>query len=340
VTRALLIAAVALLAVLTAAPAVAHTVGVSRGEYRAVPEGLAVSLTFAANELASLGPGPRVAERLRVDDGTACVVATSRTTTLERDGVQLDATFRCTHGAARRVSLAPLLGELTRGHRHEAVTLPSGASTLLFEGSSELELTIPSTAGNAPSPAPDADAPATSFPGFVQLGIEHILTGYDHLVFLLALVVVGLGTKRTVVVASAFTLGHSLSLALSALGVWTPPSSLVEPAIALSVAYVGLENLVAESHERRARLALAFGLVHGFGFASVLTGVSFRGFELLSALAGFNLGVELGQLLVLAALLPLVALVFARPALGRHAMRGVSAGVVLLGALWFVERVS
>jgi hypothetical protein len=271
------------------------------------------------------------------------VVATSRVTTLERDGVQLDATYRCTHGAALRVSLAPLLADLTRGHRHEAITLPAGASTLLFEGSSELELATPNAAVNAPnpaSPAPHADAPASSFSGFVRLGIEHILTGYDHLVFLLALVVVGLGIKRTVVVASAFTLGHSLSLALSALGVWAPPSSFVEPAIALSVAYVGIENLVAASHERRARLAFAFGLVHGFGFASVLADVKFRGFELLSALAGFNLGVEVGQLLVLAALLPLVALVFARPALGRHAMRAVSAGVIALGALWFVERVS
>jgi hypothetical protein len=125
----------------------------------------------------------------------------------------------------------------------------------------------------------------------------------------------------------------------SVLGVWTPPSSLVEPAIALSVAYVGVENLLAKSHERRARLAFAFGLVHGFGFASALAGVQFRGFELFAALAGFNLGVEIGQLLVLALLLPLVALTLARPAFGRHAMRAVSVAVVVLGATWFVTRI-
>jgi hypothetical protein len=125
----------------------------------------------------------------------------------------------------------------------------------------------------------------------------------------------------------------------SVLGVWTPPSALVEPAIALSVAYVGVENLVAKSHERRPRLAFAFGLVHGFGFASALAGVQVRGFELFAALAGFNLGVEIGQLLVLALLLPLVALTLARPAFGRQAMRAVSVAVVVLGATWFVTRI-
>jgi hydrogenase/urease accessory protein HupE len=330
-------AAIALLGVFVAMPSHAHTVGVSRGEYRAVPGGLEVSLTFAASEFALLGGEANAAVRISVNDGAPCTGVLTRATKLERDGVQVDAAFRCARRAAMRVSLEPLLGALTRGHRHEAVLAPSGASTLLFEGNPEL---VVPPSGGQPTAAPHADTPdATGLLGFIRLGIEHILTGYDHLVFLLGLVVVGLGTRRTIVVASAFTLAHSLSLVASVLGVWTPPSSVVEPAIALSVAYVGVENLLAKTHERRAWLAFAFGLVHGFGFASALAGVRFRGFELFSALASFNLGVELGQLLVLALLLPLVTFTLARPVFGRHAMRAVSACVVLLGTAWFIERI-
>jgi hydrogenase/urease accessory protein HupE len=335
----LLATALALLAVFVTLPGRAHTVGVSRGEYRAVPSGLEVSLSFAQSELALLGGETRVLEHVGVRSNTPCGGVLTRTVLLERDGVQLDATFRCARAETLRVSLAPLLNALTRGHRHEAVTLPGGASTLLFEGHAELNLPVLAEMNAGPHVETPVTPAFAGFLGFVRLGIEHILTGYDHLVFLLALVVVGLGTKRTIAVASAFTLAHSLSLVISVLGLWTPPSSLVEPAIALSVAYVGLENLLARSHERRARLAFAFGLVHGFGFASALEDVHFGGSELVSALAGFNLGVELGQLLVLALLLPLVSLALARPVLGRHTVRTVSAGVIALGTLWFLERV-
>jgi hypothetical protein len=123
------------------------------------------------------------------------------------------------------------------------------------------------------------------------------------------------------------------------LGAWSPPSSIVEPAIALSVAYVGVENLVARSHDRRAWLAFGFGLLHGLGFASALADVEFRGVDLLVALAGFNAGVELGQLVVLALLLPLVGVLLMRPAFARHGVRVVSVAVTASGALWFATRV-
>jgi hypothetical protein len=333
----LVVAAIAMLFILlNAAPSNAHTVGVSRGEYRQVPAGLELSLAFARSELAPLGIESRVVDHIDVRTREPCSAERARTKLLERDGVEIGAFFRCRSPGPIHVSIAPLLRELGRGHRHEATTLPSRASTLLFEGESELvvETTEP------PPGAVPKEPRSSSLIGFVRLGIEHILTGYDHLVFLLGLVVVGLGTKRTILVASAFTLAHSLTLAASTLGAWTPPSSIVEPAIALSIAYVGIENLVSKSHERRAWLAFGFGLIHGFGFASVLSDTEFRGTELALALAGFNAGVELGQLLVLALLLPLIALASARPAFARYGMRAVSAGVAAMGALWFVVRVS
>jgi hypothetical protein len=102
---------------------------------------------------------------------------------------------------------------------------------------------------------------------------------------------------------------------------------------------VGIENLVATGHERRAWLAFAFGLVHGTGFASALADVKFRGLELLVALSGFNAGVELGQLLVLSLLLPVLAVVASRPVFARHGVRAVSAAVASAGMIWFATRV-
>jgi hydrogenase/urease accessory protein HupE len=325
-----------LLALLIAGPASAHTVGVSRGEYRRVPAGLSVSLAFARTELALAGGGAQVPELIDVRAGTRCRPELGTVTELERDGVQIEAFFRCNDGGPIRVSFARLLRELGRGHRHEAVRVSNGASTLIFEAEPELLLANDDPAPRPPIPAaPDG----TSVLGFLRLGIEHILTGYDHLVFLLGLVIVGLGTRRTLVVASAFALAHSLSLAACALGAWTPPSSVVEPAIALSIAYVGIENIVTQSHQRRAWLAFAFGLIHGCGFASALSEVNFDGTRLLLALFGFNAGVELGQLLVLSVLLPLVTLLLARPTVARHGIRAVSIGVAASGIAWFVTRV-
>ena len=333
--RLWLAAAATLFALLLALPATAHTIGVSRGEYRRVSAGLEVSLVFAQSELAVLEVGPAVTRRIDVRSNTPCSATVTSVRPLERDGLQLDALFRCSGAGRIRVSLLPLLRELSRGHRHEAIHLPSGASTLLFEAHPELVLEPEAS----PVAAPSAGSHTTKGLGFVRLGIEHILTGFDHLVFLLGLVVVGLGTRRTIVVASAFTLAHSLSLVACTLGAWTPPSSVVEPAIALSIVYVGIENLVARSHERRAWLAFAFGLVHGLGFASALSDVEFHGIDLFVALAGFNVGVELGQLFVLALLLPLIGRALVSPTFTRYGLRAVSVGVAAAGALWFVTRV-
>jgi hypothetical protein len=337
----LVFAATAMLfAFLVAAPAVAHTVGVSRGEYRAVPAGLEVSLTFARSELAAFDGEARVVDGIEVRTSTPCTAGLEKTAALERDGVEIRALFRCRSPGPMRMSLAPLLRELGRGHRHEAIVLPTGASKLLFEAEPDLVVETNVPGAESAGDASGAETRSTSLIGFVRLGIEHILTGFDHLVFLLGLVVVGLGTKRTILVASAFTLAHSISLAACTLGAWTPPSSIVEPAIALSIAYVGIENLVTRNHQRRAWLAFAFGLIHGFGFASVLSDTEFRGAELALALGGFNAGVEIGQCLALALLLPLVALSKTRPTYERYGVRAVSVAVAAMGAVWFVARVS
>jgi hypothetical protein len=146
---------------------------------------------------------------------------------------------------------------------------------------------------------------------FVKLGFSHVLDGVDHLLFLLCLVVPLRRLRPLVVVVTAFTVAHSITLIASASGLtpdalWFPP--LVETLIAASILYMAIENVAASSTtQRRALLAFGFGLVHGFGFSFVLTEtMQFAGEHLLLSLLSFNVGVEVGQVLVLALLVPLV----------------------------------
>ncbi len=118
-----------------------------------------------------------------------------------------------------------------------------------------------------------------------------------------------------------------------------PAPRFIEPAIALSIVWVGLENLLAKAPSKRWRIALPFGLVHGFGFASALREVALPRAELPAALALFNVGVETGQLAVLLPLLPLLSLLQRRPWFARTGVRAVSLVIALAGALWFIARV-
>jgi len=186
--------------------------------------------------------------------------------------------------------------------------------------------------------------------GFGRLGLEHILSGWDHLCFLLALLLAARRLRSLVATVTAFTAAHSLTLALAALRLVHVPARPVELAIALSIAYVALENLLLPRSSSRWVEAFAFGLVHGLGFAGFL-GQSLLDEPLkLTALAGFNLGVELGQLAVVVPLaLALRVLPGARRAAGGEqdeapalaplwARRGASALVAALGLWWFVGR--
>jgi hydrogenase/urease accessory protein HupE len=175
--------------------------------------------------------------------------------------------------------------------------------------------------------------------GFLRMGIEHILTGYDHLVFLLGLVLVGGRFRSLFAVVTAFTLAHSLTLAFAVLGAWAPPPRVVEPLIALSIAYVGIENFFIKGAENRWRITFPFGLVHGFGFAAALREISLSHAEIPSALLSFNLGVEVGQLAVLALALPLVLYLRKREWFSMRGTSALSGAVALAGVFWFLERV-
>jgi hypothetical protein len=173
---------------------------------------------------------------------------------------------------------------------------------------------------------------------FVPLGVEHILTGWDHLLFLLALLLPGGGWRAVLKIITAFTLAHSVTLGLAVLDVVALPERLIESVIALSIAAVAVENLyIRPTVTRRWIVSLGFGLVHGFGFSSVLREVGLPADGLLLALFGFNAGVELGQALVVAVALPAMA-ALRRAGWERRMVRGSSMAIMVVGLALFVER--
>jgi hydrogenase/urease accessory protein HupE len=177
---------------------------------------------------------------------------------------------------------------------------------------------------------------------FIPAGVHHILIGPDHLMFLAGLLLLGGTLKHLLIVVSAFTLAHSLTLSLAALGMVIPPSNAIEPAIALSVVYVGADNLLvrAGGRDTRAWVALAFGLIHGFGFANVLREMDLPNRALGWTLFSFNIGVEIGQLAVVVLVASLFAWIRSRSeTAGRRLAVAGSIVVMLAGAFWFVQRV-
>jgi HupE/UreJ protein len=178
---------------------------------------------------------------------------------------------------------------------------------------------------------------------FTALGFRHILDGTDHLLFLLCLVIPFRRLRPLVVIVTAFTIAHSLTLIASAYGMapdalWFPP--LIETLIAASIVYMALENIVSGGGLRRRWLiAFAFGLVHGFGFSFALREtMQFAGSHLLTSLLFFNLGVELGQVLVIALLVPAIDALFRYVVAERMGTILLSAIVAHTGWHWMIER--
>jgi hydrogenase/urease accessory protein HupE len=176
---------------------------------------------------------------------------------------------------------------------------------------------------------------------FVPAGIHHILIGPDHLLFLLGLLLLGGSVRRLLVVVTSVTVAHSLTLSIAALDILTPPARLIEPAIALSIIYVGADNLLVRGgRDVRALIALTFGFIHGFGFAYVLREMHLPRPALGWSLFSFNVGVEIGQLLVVVAVASALAALRARSeAAGRRLAFAGSLAVIAAGAFWFVQRV-
>ncbi len=225
---------------------------------------------------------------------------------------------RTVNGELRIRSLA--FDKLPRGYR-QYVTIHEGSRkthALLSAESPEIVL---------------QSRPATA--NFLGLGIEHIFTGYDHLAFLFGLLIVGGSLRAAVKIITSFTVAHSIALALATFEVVTLPGKLVEPLIAASIVYVGIENLFRPNLERRWMLTFGFGLVHGLGFASALREA---GGDAILPLLSFNLGVELGQIAIAALVFPVIWRLARTPTFTVRFAPSCSVAVALAGSYWLVER--
>ena len=335
-----------------------HAVGVSRGDYRVEGDRVYAALAFASSELAQSLPaldadgdglinatelhsGRRLLRRqllagLRLQGaGAPCRLHHWSGELAVLDGLLLQLQYICAGGGPVELELG-WLSQLQLGHRHLATRAqdPPGTVQVLFETANRLELSAET--GIATS--------ADTVGGMLRLGLEHIWTGYDHLLFLFGLVLLGGRVRDLLLTISCFTVAHSLTLLWVACGAFTPDPRWVEPAIALSIAWVGLENLRAKP-ERSAVLArtrwrssFVFGLIHGLGFAGVLAEIALPPAQLLPSVLGFNLGVELGQILVLLAVLPVLAWLHRQQA-AATSLRGLNLVVTCAGLGWFIARV-
>jgi hydrogenase/urease accessory protein HupE len=179
---------------------------------------------------------------------------------------------------------------------------------------------------------------ATSFGRFFALGVHHIWTGYDHLLFLLAVLLAGGGLRRLAAIVTSFTIAHSITLGAAATGLVRLPVAPVEAAIAISIVVVAVENMLGRGADRRALVTFFFGLIHGFGFASVLAETALPAGEVVVPLLAFNLGVEAGQLAVVVVVVPVLGVAL-RSGHGGRLRLVLSALIAIAGAVWAFERI-
>jgi hydrogenase/urease accessory protein HupE len=248
------------------------------------------------------------------------------------DGIALTAKWRCPKEIEELTVRVGFLDSLPLGHAH--------LSRIQF-ASDEISQRV----AQAEEPSFDVHRSHTvrsEFWRFLKLGIEHIFAGYDHIAFLIGLLLLGGSVKRLVGIVTAFTVAHSITLALAALNILAPSPKVIEPLIAASILFVGLEDLWALRKKQsdaalrhRWMITFGFGLVHGFGFASVLRELDLPRAVLATGLLSFNLGVECGQIVIVLLALPLLR------QLDRHKKFAPGAAMVVaaLGAFWLVQRI-
>jgi len=234
-----------------------------------------------------------------------------------------------------------IIASLPLGHRQYLQVQNSRGQTLF-------EQLLSATTHRATVKMPHPDASTTpfeavrSFANFLCLGVKHILIGYDHLLFLFGLLLVARGFFSSLGIITSFTIAHSITLAVATLDLVKIPSRIVEPLIAASIVFVGIENLLRGDIPKARRVVpFGFGLIHGFGFASALreAGIGSGTGGIMLPLFSFNLGVELGQIMVAALALPVIWKLRENPMFIARWAPACSAAVVLLGGFWFVQRV-
>jgi len=365
--RALLSGALLLLA---AAPDLhAHVTQLAKGEIRVAEKTVTLQLTISAHDLAialDLPADPEILippefftryaseldtylrDHLKVSaDGEACRLDSQKLTAPtpeSTDTVSLAITFACAPNARRLGIDYRLFFDIDPKHRFLGKLLVRNGEpeAFLFDASlTRLDVTLqPNSSadqqydGGTVSPQPWSVRASRIF----LFGIEHILIGFDHILFLLALILLDPKIGSLVRSITGFTAAHSITLALAWFGVFTPPELWVEIVIAASIVFVALENLSPTPLASRWKTAGLFGLVHGLGFYSVLNALELGSSDTLTTLVAFNLGIEAGQLAIIAAVaLPLLLL--RHKSRYRLGMQAASICIAAIGLWLMVERI-
>lgn len=345
--RPVLLAALAL-----SLPAAAHLTRVSTSEWTLADGSAAAQLQFFRGDFAGLVPPatPEGEVRERVLDlvtdtarlevgGRTCRLAERSIAPAGEDGWLVAARWTCPASGGRWSVKLGVLELLPAGQTHLARVSAGG---LVVE-----------RVARSGAPAFEVEAQPGVWAAswrFLRLGMEHIFTGYDHIAFLIALLLLGGRLLDLVKMVTAFTIAHSITLALAALGVFSPPARWVESLIALSIVAVAAENLWVLRREEgsrarldsalrhRWRIAFAFGLVHGFGFAAALRELQLPRPALVAGLVSFNVGVELGQVAIVALAFPVLSWLRSLRGFQPAGVRLLSLAVALLGAGLLVQR--
>jgi hydrogenase/urease accessory protein HupE len=353
---------VLLLSLLPLRDATAHDPGLSSLTIRQRPDGVEATLTLAVKDAAQLVEPDdnhnrsvtqdefvRTRSELEAAVAAGLVVAADskilrvqsiRSNFDETNNVEVHLNFWAISFSRLEIQ-SNLVASLPFGHR-QYLQVQNSVGATVFErllSAAADRATAEFAVANAATTAREA---VSSFGNFLILGAKHILTGYDHLLFLFGLLLAVRGLASSLSIITSFTIAHSITLAAATFNLAQIPSRIVEPLIAASIVYVGIENLLRSGAPKARQLVtFGFGLIHGFGFASVLRemGIGEGAGGVALPLLSFNVGVELGQLVIAAAVLPIVWKLRENPLfIGRWAPT-CSAAVVVLGSFWFVERV-
>jgi HupE / UreJ protein len=340
----------------------AHDPGLSSLTIRARTDGLEATLTFAVRDAAQLAEldadndgivtqveftrcrahleAAVVRQVLIAADGTVLKVQSVRSHLDKKNNAEVDLNFGRISFSRLEIQ-SNLLASLPRGHRQYLQVQNSSGKTVAEKLLSADADRATAEFGVANTAATTREA-VSSFGNLLILGVKHILTGYDHLLFLFGLLVVVRGLISSLSIITSFTIAHSITLAAATFNLAQIPSRIVEPLIAASIVFVGVENLLRGGVPKARQLVtFGFGLIHGFGFASVLRemGIGAAAGGVALPLLSFNLGVELGQIMVAAAALPIIWKLRTNPVFILRWVPACSSVVVLLGSFWFVERV-
>ena len=323
--------------------AFAHDPGLSSADLTVSDESIDAVVTFNPRDLESLGKdADQIAlHLLDVRAATEPLSLSAHTHGVDAaNNVAFHLRFPRTQKSSPLLVASGVIDQLPFGHR-EFITVKTAAGATLGERlisakENELSLEIAET-------APPPSAFLARFAEFFLLGVRHILTGYDHLLFLAGILIVCAGFREAIRIITCFTIAHSITLALATFNLVSIPSRIVEPMIAASIVYVGIENLWRRGKLRwREVLTFSFGLVHGLGFASVLRemGIGSGGAGVAVPLLSFNLGVESGQLVVAGCFLPVAWKLKSTERFSRITVPALSCLIAAAGAYWFIERVA